>query len=136
LHGFLFSNGRFRRRPVTEDDVIAFYEEVIGKPHLRYPDGLASAVSRPQQSAFGEEAYPSLSLKAAALMHSLAENQPFIDGNKRIAWPICAASPCTFRVLTDLRIRAHSIAGGSLVSRHSDTLTSTNSILRTRAVPS
>jgi len=61
---------------------------VIGKPYLRYPDGLASAVSRPQQSAFGEEAYPSLSLKAAALMHSLAENQPFIDGNKRIAW-IC-----------------------------------------------
>jgi death-on-curing protein len=26
--------------------------------------------------------------KAAALMHSLAENQPFLDGNKRIAW-IC-----------------------------------------------
>jgi death-on-curing protein len=61
---------------------------VIGKPYLRYPDGLASAVSRPQQSAFGEEAYPSLSLKAAALMNSLAENQPFIDGNKQIAW-IC-----------------------------------------------
>ena len=55
---------------------------------LRSPDGLASAVGRPQQSAFGEDAYPSLSLKAAALMQSLAENQPFVDGNKRIAW-IC-----------------------------------------------
>jgi death-on-curing protein len=60
----------------------------IGNPVLRYPDGLASAVGRPQQSAFGEDAYPSVTLKAAALMQSLAENQPFVDGNKRIAW-IC-----------------------------------------------
>ena len=31
-------------------------------------------------------AYPNLHLKAAALLHSLARNPPFIDGNKRIAW--------------------------------------------------
>jgi death-on-curing protein len=73
---------------LTEDDVVAFYEAAIGKPLLRYPDGLASAVARPQQSVFGEDAYPSLTLIAAALMQSLAENQSFIDGNKRIAW-IC-----------------------------------------------
>ena len=67
---------------LSEDDVTAFYEEAIGSPVLRYPDGLASAVGRPQQSAFGEDAYPTVMLKAAALMQSLA------DGNKRIAW-IC-----------------------------------------------
>jgi death on curing protein len=71
---------------ITEEDIVAFYREVIGDPHLRYPEGLASAVGRPQQSAFGIDAYPSIQEKAAALMHSLAENQPFIDGNKRIAW--------------------------------------------------
>jgi death-on-curing protein len=73
---------------LSEDDVKAFYKEAIGNPVLRYPDGLAPAVGRPQQSAFGEDAYPTVTLKAAALMQSLAENQPFIDGNKRIAW-IC-----------------------------------------------
>lgn len=73
---------------LTYDDVIAFYAEVIGEPNLRSPDGLASAVGRPQQSAFGDDAYPTLNLKAAALVQSLAENQPFVDGNKRIAW-IC-----------------------------------------------
>jgi death on curing protein len=30
--------------------------------------------------------YPSIYLMAAALLRSLAENQPFTDGNKRIAW--------------------------------------------------
>jgi death-on-curing protein len=68
------------------------YEDVvdvasaIGTPAIRSRDGLASAVGRPQASAFGEDAYPTLTLKAAALMESLAENQPFVDGNKRVAW--------------------------------------------------
>ena len=73
---------------LNEADIVAIHREVIGEPVLRYADGLSSAVGRPQQSAFGEEAYPTLQLKAAALMQSLAENQPFADGNKRIAW-IC-----------------------------------------------
>ncbi|MHB8141723.1 MAG: type II toxin-antitoxin system death-on-curing family toxin [Vulcanimicrobiaceae bacterium] len=53
---------------------------------MRNADGLSSAAGRPQQSAFGVDAYPTIPEKAAALMHSLAENQPFVDGNKRIAW--------------------------------------------------
>jgi len=71
---------------LTEEDVLAFYREAIGEPILRYPEGLSSAIGRPQQSAFGDDAYPTITLKAAALMQSLAENQPFVDGNKRIAW--------------------------------------------------
>ena len=71
---------------LTEEDILAFYREAIGEPVLRYPAGFASAIGRPQQSVFGEDAYPTLTLKAAALMQSLAENQPFVDGNKRISW--------------------------------------------------
>ncbi len=46
---------------------------------------LDSACHRPQASLFGEEAYPALAGKAAALMHSLACNHALVDGNKRLA---------------------------------------------------
>ena len=46
---------------------------------------LDSACHRPQASLFGQEAYPSLAGKAAALMHSLACNHALVDGNKRLA---------------------------------------------------
>lgn len=45
-----------------------------------------SAVARPQAWFGGEDAYPSVWEKAAALMHSLARNHGFADGNKRTAW--------------------------------------------------
>lgn len=35
---------------------------------------------------FGQEAYPDVFTKAAALLHSLAANHPLVDGNKRLAW--------------------------------------------------
>ena len=34
----------------------------------------------------GQDAYPDLFTKAAALLHSLAGNHPLVDGNKRLAW--------------------------------------------------
>jgi len=46
---------------------------------------LDSACHRPQASLFGQEAYPTLAGKAAALMHSLGCNHALIDGNKRLA---------------------------------------------------
>jgi death-on-curing protein len=46
---------------------------------------LQSALARPQASAFGGDAYPSLQEKAAALLHSLAGNHALVDGNKRLA---------------------------------------------------
>jgi len=46
---------------------------------------LDSACHRPQAGFFGEEAYPTLAGKAAALMHSLACNHALVDGNKRLA---------------------------------------------------
>ena len=47
---------------------------------------LDSAVARPRSSAFGEDAYSSISQKAAALLHSLTNNHALVDGNKRLAW--------------------------------------------------
>jgi death-on-curing protein len=47
---------------------------------------LDSAAGRPRAQAFGEDAYPTLRLKAAALLHSLARNHALVDGNKRLAW--------------------------------------------------
>ncbi|MCY9782380.1 type II toxin-antitoxin system death-on-curing family toxin [Nocardiopsis sp. EMB25] len=52
---------------------------------------LESATHRPRSSSFGVEHYPGLFDKAAALMHSLARNHVFVDGNKRAAWN-CAAT--------------------------------------------
>ncbi|GKV66961.1 MULTISPECIES: type II toxin-antitoxin system death-on-curing family toxin [unclassified Sporosarcina] len=46
---------------------------------------LDSALARPRQSLFGEDAYPGIYLKAAALMESLAQNHSFHNGNKRTA---------------------------------------------------
>jgi death on curing protein len=46
---------------------------------------LDSACHRPQASLLGQEAYPTLAGKAAALMHSLARNHALVDGNKRLA---------------------------------------------------
>lgn len=47
---------------------------------------LESAVFRPQSSVFGEDAYPTIFDKAAALFESLGQNHPFHNANKRTAF--------------------------------------------------
>lgn len=46
---------------------------------------LESALARPQTAVFGDDAYPRLADKAAALVHSVARNHGLVDGNKRLA---------------------------------------------------
>ena len=58
----------------------------LGAGPVRDVGLLDSAMARARSSAFGEDAYPTLALKAAALLHSLARNPPLADGNKRLAW--------------------------------------------------
>jgi death-on-curing protein len=53
---------------------------------VKDPGLLDSALARPKTSLFGEDAYPSLELKAAAMMHSIIKNHPMVDGNKRTSW--------------------------------------------------
>ena len=66
-------------------ELIIINEELIGgkQSQVRDVDLLEAAVLRPMSSAFGEDAYPSIADKAAALFHSLSRNHAFVDGNKR-----------------------------------------------------
>ena len=54
-----------------------------GSAGVRDQGLLESAVYRPQVSFGGEDLYPDLFSKAAALGHSIIKNHPFVDGNKR-----------------------------------------------------
>jgi death on curing protein len=56
--------------------------------HIRDVGLLQSSLARPNTTLFGADAYPSLDLKAAALMHSIVTSHPLIDGNKRTAWTL------------------------------------------------
>ena len=47
---------------------------------------LESALARPQATVFGEDAYPSVWEKAAALLLSLVGNHALVDGNKRVGF--------------------------------------------------
>ena len=67
------------------DDLLHIASRVLPVVELRDIGLLEAAVARPWASAFGEEAYPTLHLKAAALLHSLARDHALVDGNKRLA---------------------------------------------------
>ncbi len=43
-------------------------------------------MARPRTSALGEDAYPDLRMKAAALLQSVVKNHALVDGNKRLGW--------------------------------------------------
>ncbi|GAA1887704.1 type II toxin-antitoxin system death-on-curing family toxin [Asanoa iriomotensis] len=68
---------------LTVADVMAIADEIGAGGELRDPGLLSSAVVRPQTVVFGVETYTDVWDKAAALMHSLIANHPFVDGNKR-----------------------------------------------------
>ena len=70
---------------LTEDDLAALIEAELGGPEaIRDAGLLAAAIARPQATAFGEPAYPTLGEQSAALMHSLVTSHPLVDGNKRV----------------------------------------------------
>ncbi|MBX7195566.1 MAG: type II toxin-antitoxin system death-on-curing family toxin [Sandaracinaceae bacterium] len=59
-------------------------ERFGGATGLRDEGALDAAVMRARASFGGEDLYADLPAKAAALMHSLVQNHPFVDGNKRV----------------------------------------------------
>jgi len=77
-------------RPVEHlnvEDLVALAIRLFGDPPpIRDLGLLSSAVARPQASAFGEDAYPDIWTKAAALLHSVVNNHALVDGNKRLGW--------------------------------------------------
>jgi len=76
---------------VLDITTMALAQDGQGSARVRDFGLLESAVHRPRGSSFGDEHYPGLFEKAAALMPSPAGNHVFIDGNKRAAWN-CAAT--------------------------------------------
>ena len=83
----------------TIQEVIVLHDVLIntfgGAPGIRDEGALASALMRPQLGY-----YDGLVDQAAALMESLANNHPFLDGNKRAAF---------FGTDTFLRLNGHFI---------------------------
>jgi death on curing protein len=74
-------------RYLTVEQALRIARTAVGGPvEVRDIGLLESAVHRPRASVLGQDAYPDLSTKAAALLHSLAGNHPLVDGNKRLAW--------------------------------------------------
>lgn len=78
---------------LSYQQVLYLHHQVIeetGGVHGVYNIGLLdSALNRPQATFDGIELYPTPFLKASALLHSLVNNHPFLDGNKRTAL-VCA----------------------------------------------
>lgn len=73
-------------------------------PPIRDIGLLDSAAARPRTTVFGDDAYPDIWTKAAALFHSIVKNHALIDGNKRLGWLATA---------TFLEINGSSVLGAS-----------------------
>jgi death on curing protein len=74
-------------RHLTTEQTLRIARQAVGGPvHVRDLGLLDAAVHRPRASVLGQDAYPDLLTKAAALLHSLARSHPLVDGNKRLAW--------------------------------------------------
>ena len=73
---------------LSVDQILALHEALVdafgGSAGLRDRGALEAAVARPAMTFGGEDLYPDLAAKAAALMQSLVLNHPFADGNKRV----------------------------------------------------
>ncbi|MGB7443552.1 MAG: type II toxin-antitoxin system death-on-curing family toxin [Coleofasciculaceae cyanobacterium] len=93
-------------RYLSVKEVLRLHDKVIeqtgGTSGIRDQGALESAVAQPQMTFGGEELYPTLVEKAAALGFSLAMNHSFVDGNKRTAH----ASMEVFLVFNGFEIQA------------------------------
>lgn len=71
------------------EDILLLHHQIHGCDDLtcvRDLGRIESAAARPQTVVFGHDPYPDIWLKAAALLHSIACDRPFKDGNKRTGW--------------------------------------------------
>ncbi|MCB1257190.1 MAG: type II toxin-antitoxin system death-on-curing family toxin [Microthrixaceae bacterium] len=67
------------------DDVIGLARRLLGDPPpIRDVDLLGSVVARPRTAIGAVDAYPTIWLKAAALLQSVVANHALVDGNKRL----------------------------------------------------
>jgi death-on-curing protein len=83
-----------------EELVLVAERAVAGDVVIRDVGLLEAALARPRATTFGSDAYPTLTDKAAALLHSLAKNHALVDGNRRLA----LAGTIAFLGLNGLRL--------------------------------
>jgi death-on-curing protein len=85
-------------------EAIALHRLIIqtsgGSHGIRDLGALEAAVAQPRMTFGGDDLYPTLEEKVAALGFSLVNNHPFIDGNKRVGH----AAMETFLVLNGFEI--------------------------------
>lgn len=72
-------------RLLTLDDLLHIARRTLASVEIRDIGLLESAAARPATTVFGDDAYPGLHAKAAALVHSICKNHALVDGNKRLA---------------------------------------------------
>ena len=93
-------------RYLTLHEVLMLYRRIIkqsgGAEGIANLNGLESALAQPYMTFGGEDLYPTIFEKAAALGFSLIKNHPFVDGNKRIGH----AAMEVFLVLNGFEIEA------------------------------
>jgi death-on-curing protein len=93
-------------RYLTLVEVLNLHRQIIqqsgGALGVRDLGALESALAQPRMTFGGEDLYPTLADKAAALGFSIIMNHPFVDGNKRTGH----AAMETFLVLNGLEISA------------------------------
>jgi death-on-curing protein len=93
-------------RYLTLEEVLELHrlalEQAGGLAGVRDLGALDSALAQPQMAFGGQDLYPSLGEKAAALGFSLVCNHPFVDGNKRVGH----AAMETFLVLNGWELAA------------------------------
>jgi len=93
-------------RYITIGEVLGIYQRVMqdtgGLMGIRDLGALESAIAQPYMTFGGNELYPSLAEKAAALGFSLIQNHPFADGNKRTGHAVMES----FLGLNDYEINA------------------------------
>lgn len=98
---------------LSSEDILVIAEHACPDMQIVVRDAglLESAAHRPSAAMFGEEAYPDVVDKAAALLQSLAINHPLFDGNKRTAWLSCV----TFLAMNGVDLRPDIDAAERLV---------------------
>jgi death-on-curing protein len=78
-------------RYLSLSDLLRFAATALGEePVVRDFGLLESALARPATTLFGQDAYPTVHLKAAGLLQSVCGNPALVDGNKRLAWAATA----------------------------------------------
>lgn len=75
-------------RFLTLNEVLDIHRQLLdlygGSKGIRDLGALESAIAQPRMTFGGEELYPTMVEKAAALGYSIIKNHPFVDGNKRV----------------------------------------------------